>query len=120
MVELLNKMNLELIALVESTSNSRDKLIEEKEKRITKLVDLLERSVSNNEICIVEKDKTIAEKNRITAEKNIIIAEKGNKIVELQILLQIKVLEEPLVTLSQGKRDPRVYATKKYKDKEVR
>lgn len=73
MVESLNKMNQELITLVESTSSSKEKPIEEKKKRVRKLVDLLEKSVGNSEICIVKKDKTTVKKD--------------NKIVEFQSLL---------------------------------
>lgn len=62
MVESLNKVNQELSTLVESTSTSRDNLIKEKEKKIREFVDLLEKNVSNSEICIVEKEKTRAKK----------------------------------------------------------
>lgn len=88
----LNKVNQELIALLESTSNSSDKLIEEKERIIRDLIDLLERSANNSKICIVEKNKTIDENDRI-------IAKKDNKIAELQNLLQCKVLNEPLTKI---------------------
>lgn len=62
LTESLNKMNQELIVLLGSTSSSKDKLIEEKEKTIKEL-NLSERSANNSEICIVKKKKTIIEKD---------------------------------------------------------
>lgn len=56
-------------------------MIDEKDKEIKKLLDLLERSYSNNNNIIIEKDK---------------------RILELDGIVQSKVIEEPLAALRKN------------------
>lgn len=58
-----------MIYKIKSIDSSKDKLIDEKDKRIKNLFDMIERSFSNNKNIIVEKDKMLLEREGIVESK---------------------------------------------------
>lgn len=58
-----------MIYKIKSIDSSKDKLIDEKDKRIKNLFDMFERSFSNNKNIIVEKDKMLLEREGIVESK---------------------------------------------------